>query len=121
MKPKKLTPLEILHRQKAILQAKSDGLTVSIENNALHLQHNFAPLLRDSLVESAVSKLPPHFRNIAAGVLLKEKKNDVQHLPVGKIASGIAAGITEFAPFFLKGKKGAIFSILLKQVVKWIS
>jgi hypothetical protein len=121
MHPKKLTPLEILQKQKAGLQVKSDELAVTIENRAKYVQQNFAPLLRNTVIESAVSKMPPQLRNLTGNFLLKEKKANTQNLSLQKVAQGFAISITEIAPFFLKGKKGALISILLKQVIKWIT
>jgi len=121
MQSKKITPIEILQKQKAGLQAKSDELGATIEKRARFVQQNFIPLLRNSIMESAVSKLPPQLRNFAGNLLQKEKKTNIQDLsPLHKIVQGIAAGIAEIAPFFLKGKKGALISVLLRQVIKWV-
>jgi len=119
MQPKKLTPLEILQKQKIILQAKSDELSATIENNAKYLQQNFVPLLRNSLVESAVSKLPAPIQNLVGVFPKKDDNTGIKDSPKRKIALVVAAA-TEVAPFFLKGKKGAFISLLLKQVVKWV-
>jgi len=116
MQPKKLTPMEILQKQKNDLQTKSDELSDAIENRAKCLQQNFVPLLRNSIVESAVAKMPLPLQNLFHQ---KEKKTDTRELSIRNVALGITAGIAEIAPFFLKGKKGAFISILLKQVVKW--
>jgi len=121
MRLKKLTPLEILHRQKAELQMKSGELTGSIENNAKYLQRHFGVLFRDSMVESAVSKMPPQLQSFTGHLLKKEKKTTgKQDFSARKVAQGIIIGVTEMAPFFLRGKKGAALSILLKQIVKWV-
>jgi len=121
MRPKKLTSLEILNEQKAGLQAKADELSATIENRVRFVQQNFAPLFRKTIVESFVSKMPPQLRSFSGNFLLKEKKTDTQDsLSLHKITQGIAIGIAEIAPFFLKGKKGALISILLRQVVKWL-
>ena len=121
MRLKKLTPLEILHRQKTELRTKSGELTGAIENNAKYLQRHFGVLFRDSLVDSAVLKLPPQLQNFAGHLLKKEQKiNGRQDFSVRKVAQGIIIGVAEMAPFFLKGKKGVALSILLKQIVKWV-
>ena len=120
MKPKKLTPLEILQKQKNDLRTKSSELTVSIENHAKHLQQHFGPLLRDSMIKTAVSKMPSIIQNFTGNILQKEKKEDVSTSYLRIITQGIVVGIVEIAPFFLKGRKGAIISILLKQIAKWI-
>jgi len=120
MNPKKLTPLEILQKQKIDLQVKSDELAEAIENHAKYLQQNFVPLFRDSVVESAVSKMPFPLRGLAGGFLQKEKKIKNRNLPLRRVAFGMLVGIAEIAPFFLKGKKGAFLSFLLKRIVKWV-
>lgn len=120
METKKLTPLEILQAQKAGLQKKSDELTGAIENHAKYLQQNLVPLLRNSAIESAVSKMPPHLQHFAGSLFQKEKKPAPSHSSLLKVAHGIAIGIAEIAPFFLKGKRGAFLSIILKQIVKQV-
>ena len=120
MQPKKLTQLEILHRQKVDLQNRLDELTEKIENNAKYLQQNFVPLVRDSVIKSAVSKLPSQALSLTGSFIQKEKKTVIHDLFLRKIAQGIVIGTAEIAPFFLKGKKGAIVSFLLKQVVRWV-
>ena len=121
MQSKKLTPLEILQEQKKGLQAKSNELSGAIENRFKYMQQNFVPLLRDSVMESAVSKMPSNLQNLAGNLLHKEKKTATQDSSGHKIAKGITLGIMEIAPFFLKGKKGALISFLLKQIVKRIA
>ena len=124
MQPKKLTPLEILQKQKSDLQAKSDELSGKIENNIKYLQQNFSPLLRDSLVESAVSKLPPKLQNLAGNIFNIEQKAATQNAKNSTTSNfilGAATGITEIAPLFLRGKKGVFLSILLKKVFKLVS
>ena len=120
MRSKKLTPLEILQKQKVNLQAKSDELAGSIENRARYVQQNFVPLLRNSVVESAVSKMSPQFRNFAGDLLLRENKPDTENSSMRKFIYGIAVGITEIAPFFLKGKKGALVAVLLRQIIRLV-
>jgi len=120
MQSKKLTPLQILQMQKNNLQAKSNELAGSIENRARYVQRHFVPLLRNSVVESAVSKLSPQLRSFAGNLFLKEKQNNAQDFSLRMVAQGVIIGVTELAPFFLKGKKGALIAVLLKQVGKWI-
>ena len=91
MQPKKLTPLEILQKQKNDLQARSNELSGTIENRVIYLQKNFVPLLRDSLMESAISKMPTQLLNLAGN----------------------------FIPFFISGKKVKFLSIIVKQIIKY--
>ena len=130
MQPKKLTPLEILQKQKSELQAKSDELSGNVENRFKYIQQNFAPLLRQSVVDAAVAKLPPPVRNFAGNFLKKEQKvqdeqvTDLQtekSLGVGKLLLGVVSGAAEVAPVFVRGKKGMLVSLLLKQVIKRIA
>jgi len=121
MQSKKLTPLEILHKQKNDLQVKSDELSRAIGNHSKYLQENLVPLLRDNLVESAVSKMPFHLRNLTGNFIQKRKKTNTGNLSIFKVVHSIALGIAEIAPFFLKGKKGAIFSFIVKPIIKWLS
>jgi hypothetical protein len=120
MQPKKLTPLEILHRQKADLQIKANELAVEIENKAKYLQQNFVPLLSNTLIVSVVSKMPPQLQNIAGNFLQKENKAGRRNSSALRVAQGIVAGVSTVAPFFLKGKKGVIISMALKQILKLI-
>jgi len=122
MRSKKLTPVEILQKQKVEVQAKSDELGKTIENRVRFVQQNFVSLLRNSVVESAISKMPPLLQGFAGSLLLKEKKTNIRDSsPLYKVVQGIAIGIAEIAPFFFKGKKGAIVAVLLRQIVKWVN
>ena len=124
MQQKKLTPLDILQKQKAGLQVKSDELSDAIESRARYVQQNFIPLLRNNVVESAVSKMPPSFQKFAGSLLLKEKKTETHSSPlhtISQIAQGIALSAAGIAPFFLKGKKGAFISALLNQALRWMT
>ena len=118
---KKLTPLEILQEQKKGLQAKSDELSGAIENHVKYMQQNFVPLLRDSVMESAISKLPSNLRNLAGNFFQKEHKTDTQNTQnsiVSNFILGISTGIAEFIPLFVRGKRGMLLSILLKHIIK---
>jgi len=121
MKQKKLTPLEVLQRQKADLQMKSNGLSDAIENRFNYLQQNFGVLLRNGMIESTLAKMPPQLQHLASRFFRKEQKTIAPDSPTNSIALGIAAGLAEIVPFFIPGKKGAVFSILLKQILKRIS
>jgi len=124
MQSKNLTPLEVLQKQKSELQRKSDRLGRTIENNARYLQDNFVPLLRNNLIESAISKAPAPIQNLTGKFLQKNFHNDEESLTQGstirKVAQGIAVGVSEIVPFFLRGKRGVAISLVLKQIVKWI-
>ena len=130
MQPKKLTPLEILQKQKNELQAKSDELSCNIENRFRYIQQNFSPLLRQSVMDAAVAKLPPQVRNFAGNFLKKKHKvqneqvTDLQTVKspgIGKVLLDVVSGAAEVAPVFLRGKKGMLISFLLKQVIKRVA
>jgi len=114
----------MLQKQKMDLQAQSTELCGRIEYQFKYLQQNMAPLLRESVMKSAVSKLPSSLRNLTGNFLHteeKEKKTVVtENFSARKVIRGIAIGLTDIVPLFLKGKKGVILSIVLNQVVKRI-
>ena len=122
MQTKKLTPLEILQKQKNDLQVKSVELSVTIENRINYLQQNFAPLLRDSLLESAISKLPLNLQNLAGNFIHKEQKKYTQithNSTLSKFILGIIADIAGIVPLFIRGKKGKFLSIIVRQVIRF--
>jgi hypothetical protein len=112
------TPLEILHKQKVRLQKKSDVLTDAIESNFKHLQHNSFSLLSDAIATSALSSMPPFLRNLAGNFSQKTQESDTKSSTSRSLIIGAATGLADLIPFFLKGKKGIIISILLKTLLK---
>jgi hypothetical protein len=119
MKKKKLTPIEVLQKQKAALQSKSDKLTETIEDRVKYLQSQMGTLVRDSLLESAVSVIPNQLRDLAGRFFYKSHLSGTQSNSTScSVFQGIALSIAEFAPFFIRGKRGAIFSLLLRQLLK---
>jgi len=123
MQPKKLSPLEILQKQKTDLQVRADVLSNTLENRVKYLQQNFTPLLCNSLIQSAASKLPPKMQNLAGKLVQKERNADnqgVNNTTVNKLISGIAIGVAVIVPIIISKKKGTLFSSLLKQVIKFI-
>jgi len=121
MQSKKPTPLEILQKQKIDLQVKSDALSAGIENHVKYLQQNFVPLLRAGLMEPVISKIPPPLQNLIGLFFPKEKQTLARNTSGHKTFQMIAGGIAEITPFFVKGKKGVILSIILKKISKWIN
>lgn len=130
MQPKKLTPLEILQKQKNELQAKSDELSGNVENRIKYIQQNFAPLLRDTVIDTAVSKLPLQVRGIAGSFLKKEQKvqneqvTDLQTVKspgLSKLLLGVVSGAVEVAPMIIRRKKVILISLLLKQFIKRVA
>jgi hypothetical protein len=119
MKETKLTPLEILQMQKKDLQVRVDELSGTIENRFRYMQKHFAPLLGNSLIETAFTRIPPQLRGLVSHFFQKEHEPDARVLTPHNTALGVVAGIAEIAPFFLKRKKGVFLSILLKLLVKF--
>ena len=56
MSSTKLTPSEVLQRQKARLRLQSDVLTETLENDWNYIQHNMGTIICNSVVEVVVSK-----------------------------------------------------------------
>jgi hypothetical protein len=112
------TPLEILHEQKTCLQKKSDALADAIENNFNYLQRNSVALLSDAIAVSTLSSMPPFLRNLAANFLEKKQECNPKSSASRSLIIGIASGLAEVIPLFLKGKKGIIISILVKVFLK---
>ena len=104
MRSAKLTPLEVLQRQKAALRLKSDALTESLENDLNYIQHNLGTIISNTVVEGVVSKTPP----LVQSLLGRNKK------------IGLIENVLDILPFFIKGSKGWILRLVLDQARKWI-
>ena len=104
MNSAKLTPLEVLQKQKADLRLKSSTLTESLENELNYIQHNFGTIISNTVVEGVVSKTPPFVQSL----LVRNKK-----ISLIESVSGIL-------PFFIKGSRGWILRLVLDQARKWI-
>jgi hypothetical protein len=114
MSSTKLTPLEILQRQKMRLQMKSDALIDILEDNFEYLQYNFGSLVGDSAVSAIVSKAPPVVQNLLGR---GNRYDDDKLFSVNKLA-WLAEGAMDFLPLFLKGPKGWIARFVLNQARK---
>jgi hypothetical protein len=114
MRSKKLTPIEILQKQKILLQAKSDTLTGALEGNFEYLQRNIVPLLSDTVLDVAVSKMPVFVQDWVSRKR-EEKSESLDYTP---FAIGVAKSALSIIPFFIKGKKGVVLSFILQQIRK---
>ena len=112
------------------MQAKSDELSGNVENRIKYIQQNFAPLLRDTVIDTAVSKLPLQVRGIAGSFLKKEQKvqneqvTDLQTVKspgLSKLLLGVVSGAVEVAPMIIRRKKVILISLLLKQFIKRVA
>jgi hypothetical protein len=109
---KQLSPAESLQLRKKRLEDQAKSLSDVLESKFDYLQGNFITLLGGSIVDSVVSKMPPFARNF----IRKQENNNSGKSEILSILNGLAIGVMEIAPFFLKGKKGLVISFLLKQV-----
>jgi hypothetical protein len=112
MSSTKLTPLEVLQRQKLRLQVKSEALTDTLEENLNYLQHNIGALLGNSAVTAVVSKTPPFVQDLLGR---GERLSDGEQ--PGTLLSIAEAGL-DFLPLFLKGPKGFVAKLVLRQLKK---
>jgi len=108
----KLTPSEVLQRQKARLRLKSDALVETLENNMDYIQHNMGAIISNTVVDALVSKTPP----LVQSLLVKGKHS------AGGIfkPSALIGGAMDILPFFFKGAKGWLAHWVLNQAKKWI-
>ena len=115
MSAKKLTPLEILQRRKKRLQIKSDELTGSLEGNLEYLQQHLGTLVGASAMDAVVSKTPPFVQDF-----LGRGKYSGKWKETGSFnRMALLEGALDLLPFFIKGTKGWIASLVLDQAKKW--
>lgn len=111
MSSTKLTPLEVLQRQKTRLQVKSDALIDILEDNFDYLQHNMGALVGDSAVSAVVSKTPPFVQDLLGR---GDRYRDGEE--VGAFSRlALLDGVLDILPMFMKGPKGWIARFVLKQ------
>ncbi|MDR0428279.1 MAG: hypothetical protein LBH12_06710 [Dysgonamonadaceae bacterium] len=109
-----LTPIDILKRRKTRLQVKADALTDILEENFMYLQDNAVSLLGESAVDVFISKMPPVVRSL----LGKGHKISMSNAFSAYRISDLASGLLDMVPLFLRGGKGIIASLLIKQLKK---
>ena len=118
MSSKKLKPIEILQRRKIRLQVKADALTNILEENFVYLQDNTVSLVSESAVNILISKMPPFIQG-----LFGRKKSDLtseiktRFNPELNI-SGLLVNALDIIPFFIKGKKGLLATIIINLIKK---
>jgi hypothetical protein len=117
MSSTKLTPLEVLQRQKARLQLKSEALIDILEDNFDYLQHNMGALVGDSAVTAVVSKTPPFVQDLLGRGDRYDNGEEVGAF--SRLA--LLDGALDIIPMFLKGPKGWITRFALKQAKKFFT
>ena len=112
MSSTKLTPSEVLQRQKARLRFKSDALVETLENNLNYIQHNMGTIMSNTVVDAVVSKSPP----LVQSLLVKGKNSKAGVFK----PSALIGGAMDILPFFFKGTKGWLAHWVLDLVRKRI-
>ena len=112
MSSTKLTPSEVLQRQKARLRLQSDALTETLENDLNYIQQNMGAIISNSVVEAVVSKSPPLVKSLL-GRGKNPKTGSFDRL-------GLIGEVLDILPVFIKGSKGWLAQLMLYQVKKWI-
>ena len=111
MRSTKLTPVEVLQRQKLRLRLKSNALTETLENDLNYIQHNIGTIIGNSVVDVVASKTPSFVQSL----LGRNKKPET-----GKFDHwGLIEGVVDVLPVFIKGSKGWLAHLVLHQVGKW--
>ena len=111
MSSTKLTPLEVLQKQKARLRLQSEVLTETLENDLNYIQHNMGTIISNTVVDAVVSKSPP----IVKSLLNRGKNPETGHFD----RLGLVEGILDILPAFIKGSKGWLAHLALLQLRKW--
>jgi hypothetical protein len=117
MSANKLTPLEVLQKQKIRLQTKSEALADVLEENFDYLHHNIASLLGNSAADAAISKMPPLVQNLLGKRNTEEYEDFEPSQSTNKLAM-LADGALSILPFFMKGPKGFVASFVMKNLKK---
>jgi hypothetical protein len=118
MENKKIKPIDILERRKLFLNAYSELIEISIEDNFEYLQANIKPLVANSIKETIADHLPPFVQNLfhigkAKDIKSYHSRDSPSYLSRLSGIADIALGLT---PAFSKGFKGIILSILLSKI-----
>lgn len=121
MSNKKKTPKELLRTERELLERKSDMLVDSIENTLGYTRDNIVPIIGQTALETVLPMLPPFVQRILRGgsecVPNKKTQEELSFFSLGSLAE-IAI---DFLPFMLKGKKGIIFTFILKKLKRFFS
>ena len=111
MRSTKLTPSEVLQKQKTRLRLQADALTEALENDLNYIQHNMGTIISNSVVEAVVSNSPPLVKSLLGRGKTGTGKFD---------RSGLVEGVLDVLPVLIKGSKGWLAQLMLYQVKKWI-
>ena len=119
MSSKTLKPIEILQRRKIRLQVKTDALTTILEENFVYLQDNAVSLVGESSVNILISKMPPFVQ----GLLGRKKSDSIDDLePQSNTVkiNNLVVNALDVIPFFIRGKKGLMASLMINLVKKFL-
>lgn len=115
MNNRKETPKELLKREKALLEKKSERLVVSIEDTLEYSRDNIGAIIGQTALESVIPMLPPFVQRILRGGECTSTKR-YREEPTFLSFASLTGIVAELLPFFLKGKKGIILSYVLKKL-----
>ena len=108
----KLTPSEVLQKQKTRLRLKSNVLTETLENDLNYIQNNMGTIINNSVMEVVVSKSPSFVKS-----LLGRGK----HPETGNFDRwGLVGDALDVVPAFIKGPKGWLVRFLVELAKKRI-
>jgi hypothetical protein len=113
----KLTPIQVLEKRKNCLQTQLEALTDNLEENFTYLQNNFASLLSDAAVGTVIDRLPPFVQRLF-GNGERDNPPTTASRPINY--KKLIDNTLDIIPLFLKGKKGAIMTLILKQISHFV-
>jgi len=118
MNSNNLSPLEVLQKRKNVLQEQYDSLADKLEEDVEYLRRNMVFLLGESALSVVASKMPPFAQGLFSGGSVKEISGESEKFKMKGLLKLLAEGAINITPFFLRGKKGFIASLLLRQLKK---
>ena len=119
MSSKTLKPIEILQRRKIRLQVKADALTNILEENFVYLQENAVSLVGESTVNILLSKTPSFIQ----GLFGRKKDDSTAEIETQSNllkVNNLVVNVLDVVPFFIRGKKGIIVSLIINLVKKFL-
>ena len=112
MRSTKLTPVEVLQKQKLRLRLKSNALSEKLENDLNYVQHNIGTIITNTVVDAVVSKTPPFVQSLF-GRSQNPETGRFDHW-------GLIEGVLDFLPVVIKGQKGWLARLVLQLVGRWV-
>ena len=111
MRSTRLTPTEVLQKQKLRLRLKSNVLTEKLENDLNYVQHNIGTIITNSVVDAVVSKTPPLIQSL----LGRNQNPETDRFDYW----GLIEGVLDLLPVVIKGQKGWLVRLVLQQIGKF--